>query len=286
MSTLLNHALQLTCYRARSGVFFGNPTVNTLIIRDHRVEFDIEKNNGSEPNKCDLTITNLAGDTRGELCRLPLTIEIAAGYDGEARHLFTGDLRPHGRSCIEGTEWKTTLQLGDGDRPFRFARVNKSYRAGTSMLAVLRDAVASTGQELPRNIESAPELRQSFANGTVLSGSARSEITRLLAPLGYNWSFQNGRIQILKDDEYRDEQAWLIKEGDGMIGSPEWSVPDSAGAVPKLSVTSLLYPQIQPGSRVHVVSRQVNGIFKVERVTHSGDTEGDTWTTALECKSL
>lgn len=285
---LFGRAIEVLAYRTKIETFFGQSFTgefpNAITIRDMRVQFTVEKTNGSEPNKAEIIVSNLASKTRAELARLPLIVSISAGYDGAARHIFTGDLR-NGRSIPrDGTDYETRLQLGDGDRAFRFGHINRSYKSGTSVLHALRDAAAGMGLTLPQNIEVSKALQVQFSSGVALYGPARDELTRLLAPYGYRWSIQNGQLQILRDNETREDRAWPINVGKGMIGSPEWSTPTKAGDGAKLTVKAALYPELTPGGKVEVVSEEINGIFRIEKVTHTGDTDGDEWSTTIEAK--
>ena len=49
-----------------------------------------------------------------------------------------------------------------------------------------------------------------------------------------------------------------------------------------MTVKMLLYPEIVPGDLVQVTSKVKNGLFKVVKVRHSGDTHGHDWWTDLE----
>jgi len=51
-----------------------------------------------------------------------------------------------------------------------------------------------------------------------------------------------------------------------------------------VSATSLLNPEIRPGRRVQVESQFVNGVFKVEKVTHSGDTHSTQFYSEVEAR--
>lgn len=288
------HAWKVTAYRAKPGApsgfvnthsdYFEN-LPNGIEIDKLRIQFQIEKTLDKEPNTCELVITNLAAGTRVDLCKKPLIVRIDAGYeeDGGARHLFAGDLR-YGWSKQEGTEWLTTLQLADGSRAFQHARVSRSYKAGTSVLTAVRDAARTMGVLLPRNIEVSTELGRSFAAGVQLHGNTREELTRLLAPFGYSWSIQSGRLVILKDDEVDTTRALVISTDTGMLGSPEFGAPEKDSKPPTLTIRTLLYPQVTPGGMLSVQSDSINGIFRAERVVHTGDSHGDDWYTEIEAK--
>lgn len=284
---------KVTAYRAKpsAGGFinshadFFEPLPNGIEIDKLRVQFKIEKTTDKEPNTCELTITNLAEGTRANLCKKPLIVRVDAGWeeDGGARHLFGGDLR-YGYSKRDGTDWSTILQLGDSSRAFQNARVNRSYAAGTSVLVALREAARSMGVGLPKNVEADADLQRAFSAGVQLHGPAADELARLLAPYGYSFSFQDGRLQILKDDEVFATRALVISQDTGLLGSPEFGAPSKDGKPPTLTIRTLLYPQVTPGGMLSVQSESINGIFRAERVTHNGDSHGDDWCTEIECK--
>lgn len=302
---LFHRTGKLICARGTAGTpggfAYDNPQFfdelpNATIITDQRFEFKIEKSLDREPNKCEVTITNLAPTTRSDLTTKPLIVTVLAGYDGETHYMFKGDLR-FGYNTPKDTEWQTVLQLADGDRAFRHAQVHKSYRKGSSVLSALRDVTKSMGLQLDSRLNVSTDLQVGFASGRALSGRSADELTALLEPYGYTWSIQNGRMQILKDSDLRPGEAFVINESTGMILSPEWQTPDvnttkngqltkAAAKGPKLKLTTLLYPQLVPGAKIQVQSNAIIGTFRIERLTHSGDTwEGD-WTTEIEAKPL
>jgi hypothetical protein len=158
-------------------------------------------------------------------------VRLDAGYDGNLRHIFTGDIRK-GWSELKDTDWLTHMHLADGDRAYRFARVNRAYTRGTSVLTALKEAARTMGLTLDAKVQASSVLQEQFANGRVVDGPARDELTALLAPYGYSWSIQNGKMQILRDEDTRTDQAFVIDETNGMIGSPEFSVPDQPKKAP------------------------------------------------------
>lgn len=268
---------------------FFNAQPNVLEIEKLRIAFKIEKHLAKEPNTCEVTITNGNDATRAELCRTPLVVRIDAGHadDAGARHLFTGSLR-HGYSKQDGTNWHTVLNLGDGASAFDGARASKTFGRGASAIQALRYVAGTMGLELPQEVEVSTELTRQFATGVSLFGRSADEMTRLLAPYGYGWSMQDGRLVVLKDGQAAPGTAILISKDTGLIGSPQFATPTAGdvkkGKPAKLTFRTILYPQITPGFLVSVQSRAIDGIFRAERVTHTGDSHGtNDWVTEVEC---
>lgn len=283
---------KVTVFRLRGGTpgtfSYNNPQyftglTNAVEITDLRMQIKIEMNVDKEPNTGEVTITNLSETTRSDMKIKPLSVEIDAGFDGNLRHLFRGDLR-QGFSEMKGADWETKLQLADGDRAYRYARVNKSYKRGTKLSQILKDCASSMGLTIDTKTLGSPDLQNAVASGHVMLGSTRDELTKLLAPFGYHWSIQNGKFIALRDEETSDTQAYVISEDTGMMNSPTWTTPDQSGKPSALHVKSLLFPELQPGGRIVVRSRDTNGTFRIEKLTHTLDTMGTEALTEIEAK--
>lgn len=287
MTRLFNRTAKVTLITpsALPNAFFDRQPgrENAIEISDLRIEFSIEKSIKTTPNKCEVVITNLAERSRNLVEKKPLQIWFDAGYDGVLHQLFTGDVR-YAYSKLDRPEWKTVIQLGDGDRALRMARINRSYSSGTPILTAVRDTTQAMGLTLSANDQSRlASLQIQFLNPKATQGYARDELTRLLAPHGIGWSIQNGKLQLLKDDEVTEGQAVLITADNGMIETPEFTTPTKPGKSPALKLKTLLDPRVSPGILLEVHSRAIKGrYFRTQRVVHKGDTHGSDWTTEIE----
>lgn len=277
---LFNRSVAVTIAKPAEGSFFAQRP-NAVVITDLRVQFMVERHLKAEPNTCEVTITNLAERSRSEVQARPLYIRLDAGYQGKRERLFTGDLR-WASSMLEGVDWNTKLQLGDGDRAFRFGRVNRSFKGGIDAYTAIVETAKAMGLTVKVSAKAAKELRAQFAGGLALTGPAQSEMTRLLDPFGMTWSIQDGTLQILRADEARSSTAIVVSQDEGMIGSPEYGAPPKKHAKPVLSVSMMLNPRVIPGGLIAVTAKNVRGTFKAQRVTHRGDTHGDDWRTDVE----
>jgi len=292
----LNRTADLIVYRASTpstgNDFFvqrqGGPdgkTTNGIQITNLRMEFTVHRDLSKHPNRSDVKIYNLAPVTRAAVETKPLSVDFTAGYDGVNRLVVAGDVL-FAMSKQEGPNWVTMLQVGDGARAFGNARVTpRSYPGSTSVKSIVRDIAKSMGQTLPLNIEQSRTLNAQVPIGSVISGPAQIELSRLLAPYGFDWSFQNGRLQILRDTDVRTD-VLPIGEKYGMLGTPEFGQPKKNGKPPTMTVKNLLYPELVPGGQVDLQTTTIRGRFKVVKVKHNGDTHGDQWFTEIEIKPL
>jgi hypothetical protein len=270
----------------------GAPTISTVQadVTALRMRFKIEKSLTKDPNTCDLTISNLNENSRGAFTRKPVTITLNAGYDGELRHLFTGDLR-FGSSELKTPDWETKLQLGTGDRAFRYSRINKSYGRFVALTQVLKDCAASMGLTVPQSVlYDAFVTGVQFNLGETLSGPTRDQLSRLLAPYGYHWSIQDTKLVVLRDEEVSEDVSTVISQDTGLIETPQLSAPNRPGTkkgdAPVLKAKLLLYPGMVPGQRIQLSAKAVNGTFKLTKVSHVGDTHGPDWFTEIEGKAV
>lgn len=282
MTRAYNRGSRLTIWRPRPdatsaiGSLTNALVPNAVQVENLRIQFKITKALGSSPNPAEIVITNLAERTRAELAEKPRKLILEVGYDGNLRHLFGGDIH-WSKSERVGPDWETTLQVSDGGRAYREARVGRSWAAGTAALAAITECIGAMGFTTPRNVENNPSLQRQFAAGVAIAGRASDELSRLLAPFGLGWSIQDGSLQVLAADEVQADQALVIDEAAGLIGVPSFSAP-TRGSKATLTLRTILYPQARAGGRIELRSQSIRGRFKLTSVSHEGDTYGEAYT--------
>lgn len=312
MSAEINRVYRLTAIRAPDTVdveglnpnwFEKLDTVTTIESTNarpgHQIKAKIEKHLRRTPNQGEAVITNLDTPSRDSFVGGPVRIQLEAGYDDDPRLLFLADLRYVSHE-LTGTEWLTKLQLADGARAYAHARVNHSFAKGTPLSTVVSKIAQSFGVPVPAEVAASVDLKTRLSTGETLSGSSAEELTRILDPFGFGWSFQNGILQILPFDGVIDGAVRLIttpENGGGMIGSPVINAPKIIAPpktgtrhgfakheprVPKLKIKHTLYPELTPGEKIQVQSRSVNGLFRIDTLSHELDLFGDAWHTEIE----
>lgn len=265
-----------------AGEFFAAVTPNAVQIVGARVQFSIKKSLRKHPNPAEIRITNLTPETMAEFKPRPLRIALEAGHAGQLRQLFVGDVH-YAQPYRQGPTVELRVQAKDGGRAYQWAQVDRSLAARTSLIDAVREVAAAMGLSLPVSVERHPGLRAAVvAHGLALVGRASDQMSLLLDPLGLGWSIQDGALQVLGPSDVRPGDAILIDEAAGMIGSPEWSPPTKAGAKPRVTVRVLLFPELAPGRTIEIRSEFVRGRYRIEDVTHTGDTFGPTWTTEAQ----
>lgn len=248
-----------------------------------RIQFEIERNLSKRANPCKITISNLNEETRTMLKARPLRVKLQAGYRDNFSEIFSGDVT-YGLSTLDGPDWKTEFECGDGDRVIAGARISKSYKPGTKVGSVLEDLANSAKQQLPEAVRNSEVFKKVLNTGFVAFGKYEDKFEELLKPYGYSMSIQDGQPQVVntRTGLAFSPARYLIDERHGMIGSPEFGHPDKKGKAPPITVNLALYPAIRPGHIAEMSTRDLNGSFKIIKVKHKGDTHGNEWQTEIE----
>lgn len=289
---LFRRTLKVTVIEQRSGFIGSNPSFfetvgNAVEITGLRIQFEIKKSLGKEPNKCLIRITNLSRQSRDALERKPLQVMIHAGYDGVLRLMASGDLKRVFSKREGKTEIVTHIQVADGWRAYAHARADgKSYRPPTTPLQIVKDLLATMNLKAPPEILSAPELRQTLSSGVSLEGPTRDALTRVLAPYGYSWSIQNGQPVVLRDGQTRVGQEFVIDADAGLLASPEETEPDKPKGKSETKFITVLYPELAPGCVVRLNGEFVRQRLKLTDVTHKGDTHTEDMQSECSGKAL
>ena len=248
-------------------------------IEGLRIAFEIEKTSTSEANKGTIRIYNLAEQTRDWLQAKDQAIVLEAGYLELVQRLFAGviDRLEHKR---EGVNMVTEIECKDGGLDLRDPEFHRSYPAGSSKTAIIRDIIAA----MPHTDQGA--LIAAGISGTTpgklsLSGGCKRVLDRLARSWDFEWSIQDGALQVLEEGEALTPSALAIvlTPDTGLLG-----VPTKTDRGAKFS--SLLLPSIKPGTYVSIESEFLTGSYKADSMRHVGDTHGNDWNTETEGRRL
>ena len=281
MSVLFDRACEVYVGSAPREDVYAVQTVERLRVNGLRVSFKVVKDDGTKPNTVEVAIFNLSESNRARFESKGVRLALLAGYGDAIAQIASGDVR-HARSVRQGVDWVTKIEAGDGSRALAHARVRESFRPGTDVRAAIGRAVQALQLDPGNALARAQEIVGQFPAGHVQHGRAADELSALLEPRGYQWSIQDGRIEILKKGQALPEVGPLLSPDTGLVGAPEIGTPTKPGDRPILKVRSLLQPRVRPGQRFEVESAALNGAFIARKVTHTGDTYGNDWYTDIE----
>lgn len=273
-------------------------TVGEKTVEALRVEFKVVRTLTEDPNAIEFSIYNLSADSRAkvqsaaEAGRLTATVE--AGYQDERRRgiLGSGDVATidHVR---RGPDWVTRIRVLDGWRRIITARVSDSLAPGTKIVEALKTAIkplvqktgqgAQLGEGNALRMAAAADLPVTeFTQGFVLRGRAYQQAQIILQAAGLEISVQNGVLQVLKPLQTKTETAVLLSPSTGLIDSPETGAPDPKTKRVLTKMRALLNHQIEPGRALKLEGVVRAGEYRVEKVTHTGDSHGQGWYSEIE----
>lgn len=255
-----------------------------------RVTFQVAKTSSSEPNTATVSIYNLAEFSRGRIKAKDQAVVLRAGYTDLVEQVCAGVIKrvEHRR---EGVDIVTELELKDGGRDLLEPEFRRSYARATSRRRIVNDIITTMPHTAVGRINAAG-LRGVTSGKLSFSTTSKLAMDRVARAWGFEWSVQDGALQILDRDGTVEpvELAVVLSANSGLIGSPARTGQEGARASRSRSrkqqagarFTSLLFPSIRPGRYVLLRSEFVSGAFKAQSVEHSGDTHGSDWQTTVE----
>lgn len=262
----------------------GTGGTDMLAIDGLRVAFKVKKTLKPEPNTCEVSVTNLNPDTRARLRGKAIRVVLQAGYVASIGTIFSGHARTIDH-LHDGPDWVTRIQCGDGEGTGSGgARTGEAFGGGTSLpdkLQKLAGAMGVDSGNLTKKLAADPAAQRALS-GHTSHGNAAREMDRILKRLGLEWSIQDGRLQLLKPGESTDDEAVLLSASTGMIGSPEHAPLDKKGGPTPVKIKSLLQPVFRPGRKVQLDAEATKGLFAIDKLSHTGDSEGNDWYSELE----
>ena len=266
-------------------------------IENLRINFSIQKTWDKNPNNSKIQVWNLKQSTRQELEKPDTRVVLYAGYAEDAGPLliFQGDVA-FAWSKFDGPDIVTEFDLKDGLKEIRDTTISVGYNKGVKSTQVLNDVAKK--MEVPLVLSSNAPTRE-WKNGLSHHGSARGLLDKVAKATNLEWSIQNGNIQVIERGMVTTRQSFEISQDSGMIKVPEVkreAESQTGGGTKKgkgkakdtpkkywygWEVNCLLMPTLLPGDRVVLNTKTVEGIFRIEELTHDGDNwEGD-WQTKL-----
>ena len=255
-----------------------------------KFEFDVLIDFGGGVSYADLRLYNLSDETRGPLLRRGTAIVLVAGYEDNKDVIFTGKIENAFRDgnppnvflhvlCATGTQPNITKDP-----------IQISLGKPAKTIDIIKQCASSMGY--PINIDKgADSVFADYLDGYSSIGNPHEIMHSLAYDRKFNWLISDDKVIIVPANSFRQGAPHKISWETGMVGVPEVSEKG-------VDVSVRLNPKIKIGSQVDIESKRSTfsfgslyyeniqnskgtGIFKVNRISHSGDTHGDTWTSRL-----
>lgn len=273
-----------------------------VTIDNLRITFTIEKTITPYPNRSNIKVYNLSPAHREEFEKPDTLIALSAGYLEESGPvlLFSGNVTyAFSEYATEQGDVVTTFELGDGHVAIRDSMVSLSYGSNASAKKIINTIATQMGLAVYMD---ASITDKTWSSGFSFYGSGRAALEKVTAGAAYQWSIQNGALQIVPRGQTTKRQIITLDSTSGLLGYPkrERKLPPQAhargtgetGAIRHVNlsprrridgwrVKSFLLPELNPGDPINLQSRTIKGNFRVERLQHFGDSDGGDWVTEI-----
>ncbi len=264
---------------------------NARVVKDLRVNFEITKSILSYPNVCRLTIYNPNQETLSAIQKKYTKIVLNAGYEGDVRLLFKGEIRNVLQSR-NGVDRLVTLYAGDGEKDWQNATFNRTFSENVTIQSAVSEVLKTFKDVTVGTVEGVPQVADKLL-GQSISGASKDILDMFAEEYGFNWSIQDGEVIIVPEDQALDtNEAVLVTATTGMIGTP---IVTEIGA----DVTTLLDPRLLPNKafKIESVNSEVQlgnlffrearrtsaeGTYKIQEVTFKGDSREGDWTSSVK----
>lgn len=208
-----------------------------------QVDFDIKMSRSKTPNQGVVAIYNLSETDRRRIERDAKSIRLFAGYDGDNKMIFTGDV-VFVSSVKESVDWKTEIKAGDGWRSFSQSITSRNYAAGTPIRTIVEQTARDMGIALK---ESANILKGTVDGSITLHGKSQLALDQVVRNAGGEWSIQDNELQITPITKPVDGEAIVLDSSSGLLEAPAISEKG-------VTIRCQLHPDLRPGKVVKLES--------------------------------
>ena len=271
-----------------------SPSGKVVTSTELKISFEITKDLFGWPNIAKILLFNLSRARTLEISEQFSLVELKAGYVGNLITIFKGEIK-NIINRRESVDTITEIYAGDGEKPIRESNFIKTFAPGISVKQIVTEISDTFG--IPKAKLDGLDSSRTNLNGATYSGASKDILDKLSDDYNFYWSVQDGQfVTQARDGADTANKTIVITRSTGMVGSP--SVTE-IGA----DVQTLMNPNIQPYRVVEIKSptaeiaignlhlrRQLPtlgaGLFRVNKVIHSGDTRGNNWFSSIVGRRL
>lgn len=238
------------------------------------ISFSIEKCDAETANTAKIQVWNLSPANLKVLDKKNCVVELRAGYENSMALILTGKVETV-ITTASNADMMTEIEVTDGGVELRNVHVSVSYNKKTNSKTVYEYLAGQMGM----SISYGPKLTfKNLPNGFSYVGAAGNALKKLASACGHSWSIQNGIIQVTKKSSEISSRAYQLDSDSGLIGIPKKvSITSSSDNKSQTGyeVVYFLNGAIGVNNIVRLKSRNVNGDFRVYKVTLDGDNMGE-----------
>lgn len=260
--------------------------IEAMAGRQFKIEFNVVHDFGGFNSFCDLSIYNLTPSTSLKAFQRGGEIILKAGYSDNYDVIFKGSIKNILRESAYPGVLTRLICVGG---TIEGKSINQTLGVKASVVMAIEHIATELGYPLVINKNDFSGLN--FPRGKTLNGDPRVLLDSLANDYEFKYVIENNKIVIVKDGSVRESGARIISQFTGMEGIPEIT---EIG----VDVVTRLEPQLKIGGVVQVESQfktfnfsniyfqdvknsDGTGTYKILKITHSGDSYGDSWSTSV-----
>lgn len=271
-------------YRRAARLTVG-PEPNTGLVVDSRfrISFSVSQTEDEDANNVSVNIYGLNDESRALLNQENQVLLLEAGYGDQTEVLTIAEIK---RVMIarEFPGIMSTIEATDGGTSLSQIRLSLSFSENYSLQDALQKIATDSG--LPIRLASNLNLNIPYQTGAAFTGTLRSilnEVTKRQP--GLRWNITDGEILIFNNQSQNLQSRVVLNPQTGLIESPS-RIEQEEDEQDAVRIVSLLQPRIRPGTEIQLNSLDFDGLYKVKRVEHVGDTRTGDWVSISECEEL
>lgn len=258
-----------------------------------RITFSVAHGYGDSPTYAEISVYGLKPGNEAKIFDKYRMVTLQAGYRELYGRIFHGQIVniQRERSGPGGVERCIKLFCRSGAQALDESFVNITLGPNTPYTEIIRACAAKFGKPVIflGDFSHLPKCLR----GYILNGSTKAALNKLAKSFRFDWYITEEHVMIAKEGAVQGGETFKISARSGMIGSP---------AVTDISVNTrmVLNAAIQVGRVIRIeseaprfefsgaywneVPRSIGeGVYRVVRYTHIGDSHGDQWETQIEC---
>lgn len=280
-------------YGRRYRIFVDIGGGKSFDVSQLRCTFEITKTSQTEANQSIVQIYNLNPDDENKIIKQGQRVIVEAGYVGsQYGKIFVGNIIQTIRSKENGTDYVLTLVSMDNDRYTSYGLVNVALVSQQSA----RDAVSALANKatVKGELGYVTAMNTKYPRGKIMFGMSRDYLAQIAASDNSSYYSEDGKINIVNIQQQPPNRIKSYTPRNGLIGTPS---QNNQG----ITCRVLLDPSVKTNGFFHIDNtlikgyqysvgtaiRQLDneGIYRVIKITHTGDTMGNDWYTDISAVS-
>ena len=242
-----------------------------------RIHFAVEKADTETPNTARVSLWNLNPQQIATLNEKDCFTVLRAGYGNHMPLIFTGTIT-YVKTLMDGADRETVMEIADGRVPLRDTYVSLSYAGVVNARPIIDKIAADMGVAVTYSHNA---TFADFPNGFTFVGPGRVGLDKACATSGLQWQIYNGVLQVKRERDTMNREAYLLSPDSGLLGIPKniLIAADGYGVdeQPGVEVEYLLNGAIGISDFVRLESREIQGFYRVKWLELAGDNIQGMW---------